>query len=215
MGTVRLFAIAIDEVRDIFGAEESMAARLRTIAADRFSPTAPAPPGLLGKLGPLFRRAPEAPVVRPGVPSGSDVEALLSGGYVAPARLSAAWLLLETWLSELAWGSLGRDVDEARVNDFDFDLARAGVPTRYGLRSLLSTSLGLALSPPPGLSSGWVSGPHVAAMTLAWRDALPELKDHRDSATTLLDWLDQFGSWTAAARAAERQPPDLISILQL
>lgn len=215
MGTVRLFAIAIDEVRDIFGADPSMAARLRKIAADQFAPAPPTPSGRLGKLGPLFRRAPDAPVIRPGVPSGSDVETLLSGGYVAPGRLTAAWLLLEVWLGDLAWGSLGRDVDEAKVNDFDFDLARAGVPTRYGLRSLLSTNLGVTLLAPPGLSAGWVSGPQVSAMTAAWRQALPELKDHRDSATTLLDWLDQFEAWTAAAASAGREAPDLISILQL
>ena len=68
MGSLRLHAIAIDEVREIFGAPESTATALRAIAADRFPTTPSTTPGLLAKLGPVFRRAPDAPVLRPGVP---------------------------------------------------------------------------------------------------------------------------------------------------
>ena len=82
MGSLRLYAIAINEVRDIFSAPEETATALRAIAADRFAESPPASTGLLSRLGPVFRRAPDAPVIRPGVPSGSDVDALLTGRHV-------------------------------------------------------------------------------------------------------------------------------------
>lgn len=215
MGSVRLYAIAIDEVRDIFRASEETSARLRAVAADRFGGATPVAPGLLGKLGPMFRRAPDAPVVRPDIPSGSDVDALLSGRYVAPHRLTACWTLLEAWLDVLSWGSVGREVTEAQLNDFDFDLVRAGVPARYGLRSLLTTGLGIALLPSPGLAAGWASLAHAQAMADAWRPALPSLEPaHQDAATDLLAWLDNYPGWVAAATQQGRQPPDLVAVLR-
>ena len=72
MGSLRLYAIGIDEVRAIFGAPEATATALRAIAAHRFPAAPSSAPGLLGKLGPVFRRAPDAPVLRPGVPHGPD-----------------------------------------------------------------------------------------------------------------------------------------------
>lgn len=215
MGSVRLYAIAIDEVRDIFGASEGVSARLREVAAERFTGTSPSAPGRLGSLGPAFRRAPDAPVVRPDVPSGSDVEALLAGRYVAPHRLTACWLLLEAWIDAIAWGSAGREVTEAQLNEFDFDLTRAGVPSRYGLRSLLTNGLGIALLPCPGLAAGWVSLGHAQSMTAAWRPAIPDLDEaHQEAATALLGWLDHFPGWVASAADQHRQPPDLVAILR-
>lgn len=215
MGSVRLYAIAIDEVRDIFGADEGTSARLRAVAAERFGGGAPTAPGLLGKLGPVFRRAPDAPVVRPDVPSGSDVDTLLAGRYVAPHRLVPCWLLLEAWIEEIAWGSTGREVTEARLNDFDFDLVRAGVPTRYGLRSLLKSGLGIALLPHPGLAAGWATLDHAQAMAEAWRPAVPSLDEaQQDAATRLLAWLDNFPGWVDAAGQQHRPPPDLVAILR-
>ncbi len=215
MGSVRLYAIAIDEVRDIFGASEDTCARLRAVAAERFGSGAPSAPGRLGKLGPVFRRPPDAPVVRPDVPSGSDVEALLAGRYVAPHRLAPCWLLLEAWIEEIAWGNAGREVTEAQLNDFDFDLVRQGVPSRFGLRSLLKNSLGVALLPFPGLAAGWATLDHAEAMADAWRPAIPELEEaHREAATELLGWLDNFPAWVASADEQRRQRPDLVAILR-
>ena len=39
---------------------------------------------------------------------------------------------------------------DVRLTDLDFDLAKAEVPARYGLRSLLQADLGIALMPCPG-----------------------------------------------------------------
>ncbi len=215
MGSMRLYAIAIDEVRDIFRATPEVAGSLRAMAAARFGENSPQQPGLLGKLGPVFRRAPDAPVVRPDLPSGSDVDALLCGRYVAPHRLAACWLLLETWLEGLAWGSTGLELTEARLNDVDFDLVRAEVPSRHGLRSLLTADLGIALMPCPGLAAGWVHGDHVRAMAATWRAAVPRLDaEDRPLAEAVVAWLDEFRRWSSEAPAAHRPPPDLVAILR-
>ena len=216
MGSVRLHALSIDEVRAISRAGDALATRLRTVAAERFPAAAtPAAPGLLGKLGPVFRRAPDAPVVRPGVPGGSDVELLLTGRYVPPHRLTACWALLDAWLEDLAWGSTGREVTEAQLNEFDFDLACAEVPPRFSLRNLVGTDLGIALLPCPGVVAGWTPGPQVPAMADAWRRALPRLAEaHREPAAGLLEWLDRFPAWTDEAAAQGRPAPDLIAIHQ-
>lgn len=214
MGSLRLYAIAIDEVREIFGAPEEMATALRAIAAHRF-PSAPATsPGLLAKLGPVFRKAPDAPVLRPGVPSGSDVDTLLAGRYVPPHRLSAGWVLFEAFVDAMAWGSTSQSVDEARLNEFDFDLSRTAVPSRYGLRQLLRADLGISMLPPAGLATGFAHAPHVTAMAAAWRTGLPLLEPGNQSiATTLLAWFDQYPGWAEQSSAGSRPAPDLVAFL--
>ncbi len=215
MGSARLWAIAIDEVRDIFGASPDLAARLRGVAAERFGTVPDVTAGRLGRLGPVFRRAPGAPVVRPEVPSGSDVDTLLAGRYVPPHRLSASWTLLEAWLDALAWGGLAREAGEAGINEFDFDLARAGVPARHGLRSLFTTDLGIPLMPCPGLAAGWTPRAHTEELADAWRAAAPQLQPpHLEAATALLDWLDAMPDWVAEAGRQGRPAPDLLAVLR-
>ncbi len=212
MGSLRLYAIAIDEVREILGAPESTATALRAIAAHRF-PTAPARAhGLLGKLGPVFRRAPDAPVLRPGVPSGSDVDTLLAGRYVPPHRLSACWVLFEAFVEAMAWGSTSRPLSEAGLDDFDFDLSRATVPSRYGLRQVLRADLGISMLPPPGLAAGFAHADHVPAMAAAWRDGLTQLEAaNQPTATSLLAWLDMYQGWSVQASGSRRPAPDLVA----
>jgi hypothetical protein len=214
MGSLRLYAIAIDEVREIFGAPESTATALRAIAAHRF-PAAPATaPGLLAKLGPVFRRAPDAPVMRPGVPSGSDVDTLLAGRYVPPHRLSACWALFEAFVEAMAWGSTSQSVGETELNEFDFDLVRAAIPSRYGLRQLLRADLGISMLPSPGIAAGFAHADHVTAMAAAWRTGLPLLEPgNQPMATSLLAWFDQFPGWAAQASDGSRAAPDLVAFL--
>lgn len=216
MGSLRLYAIAIDEVRDIFCAPDETAAALRAIAADRFSSPRPASPGLLSKLGPVFRRPQDAPVVQPDAPSGSDVDTVLAGRYVPPHRLTACWTLLEAWVDAMAWGSIGHELTQAGLNEFDFDLARAAVPARYGLQDLLKADLAIAMRPAPGLAAGYVLGEHALAMAAAWRSAIEQLApEHRPMAESVLAWLDGFPAWTAAAPSQHRPEPDLVAILRV
>ena len=214
MGSLRLYAIAIDEVREIFGAPESTATALRAIATHRF-PAAPATaPGLLAKLGPVFRRAPDAPVLRTGVPSGSDVDTLLAGRYVPPHRLSACWALFEAFVEAMAWSSTSQPVSETELNEFDFDLSRAAVPSRYGLRQLLRADLGIPMLPFPGLAAGFAHADHVTAMTRAWRTGLPLLAPgNQPIGQSLLAWLEQYPEWTTNAPGNHRAQPDLVAFL--
>ncbi len=215
MGSLRLYAIAINEVRDIFSAPEETATALRAIAADRFAESPPASTGLLSRLGPVFRRAPDAPVIRPGVPSGSDVDALLTGRHVPPHRLAACWTLVEAWLEAMAWASLAQDFTETGMNDFDFDLVRAGVPSRFGLSDLLKTDLGIALMACPGLAAGYVRFDHAVAMGSQWRPVIDGLTaDNRPVAQRILDWLDGYPAWGEAAPSRHRTPPDLVAVLR-
>ncbi len=214
MGSLRLYAIAIDEVREIFGAPEETATALRAIAAHRFPPAPASTPGLLAKLGPVFRRAPDAPVLRPGIPSGSDVDTVLAGRYVQPHRLSACWALLEAWVDAMSWGSTSRQVTEAGLNEFDFDLARASVPSRYGLRHLLGSDLGIPMLPCPGLAAGFARGDHAIAMSEAWRASAAMLSaENRPTADSLLAWFDHYPEWIASAQGSQRRPPDLVAFL--
>lgn len=216
MGSVHLFAIAITEVRDIFSAPPELAARLRATAAREFGAQERTPTqGLLGKLGPVFTRQPDAVVVRPDVPSGSDVEHLLAGRFVPPHRLESAWRLLEAWLVDLSWGETSTDLAAGDLPALDFDLAKAGVAARFGVGDLIKGDLGLALRPAPRLAAGYLSFGMVGALADAWRPVVDELEpDHQVLVRGLLNWLDGFPGWADQASAENRQPPDLVALLR-
>lgn len=163
MHTLRLFAISIDAVRDIFGADAQLAERLRSAAATRFGPPpAPAPPkGFLARLG-LARREP-ALEVDPRQPLAGDVEAVLAGGYVPPERMSQAWQLLEVFLEELSDAHGTQPVTD--VDELEFDLARAGLASDYSLRQLAGRPLGTPLRPDPEHLTGYAK--HVHAVETA------------------------------------------------
>ena len=140
MGELRLYAIAVDEVRDVFSASPALADDFRRVVADAFPPqTTEKAPGMLGKLGPLFRRPAGAIVLTPDTPVEEDVADLLAGRYVRPERLPAAWRLMEAYLATKAWGRHLIDLDVSRFNDLEFDLARAGMDPRLGLGKLVNT----------------------------------------------------------------------------
>ena len=138
-----LHAIALDEVRDMIGATDAEAARLRAIAAERFGRPRESSTGLLGKLGPVLRRPIDAPVLRPDTPLAEDCDRLLAGKHVPPPRLAASWRLLQAWIAATAWSTHGGAVDRAALNTLDFDLARAGVAARFGVSALVEHQLSL------------------------------------------------------------------------
>lgn len=210
MSTLWLCAVTIDEVRGIFGADPLLAARLRDVAARKFAAETPVDLGLLGKLGPAFRRPPDAPITRPDIPTGVEVDALLASRYLPPDRLGAAWVLLLAWLDELTPGRLALELSAAQLSEFDFDLACSGVPSRLGLTDLLKMGLGIPLAPGPGWAAGWVSAEHAATIAPAWRACLDELpQERRELAVTVLDWLEAQPGWTVP-----EPTPDLVAIFQ-
>ncbi|MDO5287248.1 MAG: hypothetical protein Q4G45_10595 [Actinomycetia bacterium] len=213
MARIRLWAVGIGEVRELFGAPEEVAAE-KLVSLTPPPVTVARAPGLLGRLGPLLRRAPEAPVVPPDQPTRADAEALLQGHFVAPARLPAAWALLTRWLSEMAWGELGLALDREQVRRVDFDLARAGVSAHYSVRHLWSRDASLPLQAAPGSEVGYLRHQNAVELGQAWDEGLPELEgDSRSTVETVVDWLGQLPGW--AEQAGQRPVPDLFAVAQL
>lgn len=157
MHRLRLFAININDVRDIFGADASLASRLRALAATQFAPE-PQEKTILGRIGPLLARN-KRTEVDARAPLSSDVEALLSGGHIPHDRLSQCWPLLLLWLDTLAAHRLTITVDDLEA--VEFELARAGLPSTYSLRSLATRELGISLHPLPGQIVGYSKHGHV------------------------------------------------------
>jgi hypothetical protein len=214
MGQLRLYAIGIDEVHAMFGAPPGEQQRLRAVATEALRPTAdPARHGgLIGKLGPLFRRPPDAPVVSPTQPTPQDLDVLLAGAYVPPERSGATWRLLETLVQGSAWGSTLLDLTNESLDDLDFALASGGVAAAAGLRHLFSSTTSLNLLPVHGLTVGWHPYEKALAMAEAYRAALPEIKtqQQQEMVAALVGWLDGFTSWSQVAAEQGRPVPDLV-----
>jgi hypothetical protein len=219
MGELRLYAIGIAEVRGMFGAPPQVAAHLRAVAQQAFAPPSTegsADPsgrgGLLSKLGPIFKRVPATPVISPTQPEPHDVEVLLAGAYVPPARTGATWRLLETLVQGIAWGSTRMGLTGHELSDLDFALARGGAPASAGLRHLLNSTLSLSLNPVSGLTVGWHPHDKAVAMAAAYRSAIAEIKseEQREMINSLTIWLDSFPPWAQVAASLGRPVPDLV-----
>lgn len=213
-----MYALAVTEVRSFFGAAPERAARFREQARSALAPASP--PEVtrrLRRLGPLFRRAPDARVRRDTDPEPGDLEVLLASRYVTPERTGATWRLLEVLVAANCWGCTRYELDPAGLDGLDFALVEAGVPTAYGLRHLLSNShltcpLDVPLQPVVGLAVGASPYPTVLAIATAYRGALPQIANPSQSVllAALTNWLDGFPSYAAAADAATRPRPDLL-----
>lgn len=215
MVEIRLYAIGIDEVRDWFGAGPGTAATLRGIAAERFRvPLAEQrpPSGMLSKLGPLFRHDPWAPRLPADLPTPDDVEQLITGRFVAPDRLPRAWTVLRAWLDALAWGHLVLALGDAEWRDFEFDLARAGVPSQFAVSKLWGLDPALPLRAEPGTLVGYAKHHHAVATADALRNASPRVGDgSREPLGRVVGFLDALAGWSAAAAAAGRPTPDVVA----
>lgn len=213
MGVLRLYAIGIDEVRDMHGGPHDYAQKLQQVAAEAFAPPEPErQPGLLGRLGPLFRRPPETPVVPHGTPSPEVVKSLLAGSHIPQDKSVEAWRAVETLVSRLAWGSTMLDVTTRTLDDLDFTLARGGVTSAVGLHQLLDHGTQINLLPMPGLVVGWHPHSAVLDMAEAYRKALPEVKteERQEVLAALVKWLDGFAHWAVVATDLQRPAPDLV-----
>ena len=214
MGELRLYAIGIDEVRDVFRASPELAAELRRVAETAYPPkTTPPAPGLLGKLGPMFRRPAGAPVVSPDTPVEADVADLLAARFIRPERQPAAWRLLEAYIDAQAWGRHRLDLDVNRFNDLEFDLARAGLHPQFGLTRLVNNELRLPLQTYRGLSTGCIQHEQALQAASAWRNVLNHLSaENRAIAEPYAAWLAQFHHYGQMAPQKARPAPDLVVI---
>ncbi|MDN5995729.1 hypothetical protein [Acidipropionibacterium jensenii] len=214
MGELRLHAISINEVRDIFGADEAQARTLRGWAQEHFSvPETPRRRGLWSKLRPVTRIDNEAPILPVNWPTPQDVDDLIAGRFVSPDRLVRCWRVLDLWLHNLSWGTHSMSMDLGRVDDFEFDLARAGLPSELSLRRLFGSDPQIPLRPAPGMHTGYSRAAHVTAT----RDALSAIAErvsepNRETVAGLVGFLVQFSAWSAAAPGAGRAAPDLFVV---
>jgi hypothetical protein len=214
MGELRLYAISIDEMRGMVGADDAYAEHLRTLAQQAFAPE-PAGArsgGLLSRLGPMFRRVPAAPVVSPTDPEPHDVDVLLAGEYVPPERAGATWRILETLVQGMSYGSTRLELSPQQMDDLDFALARGGVSAAVGLRHLLNSTTSVGLLPVSGLTVGWHPRQKALMMASAYRSAMAELKtqEQQDLISALVGWLDGFAPWSTTAQQSGRPAPDLV-----
>lgn len=214
MGELRLYAIGIDELRGMVGADEAYAAHLRQLAHRALAPepVGARSGGLLSRLGPIFRRVPASPVISPTDPEPHDVDVLLAGAYVPPERAGATWRVLETLVQGMSWGSTKVELSPSQMDDLDFALARGGVSAAVGLRHLLNSTTSVGLLPVTGLTVGWHPFAKVLLMASAYRAAMGELKtvEQQDLVAALVVWLDGFAPWSEVARQLGRPEPDLV-----
>lgn len=89
MGGLRFNAIAIDEVRDIFGADEGLAMKLRRWAEARFSVPVHhhRRPRWRSPFHPLYKPNVECSMLPTGWPTPHDVEDLVCGRYIEHSKL--------------------------------------------------------------------------------------------------------------------------------
>lgn len=212
MGELRLYAIGIDEMRGMLGAGP-LTGELREAASQAFArPEQPKAKGLIGKLGPMFRRAPDAPVFSSTDPQPQDVEVLLAGAYISPDRMGASWRILEALVQYRCWGSTRLPLTSQSLDDLDFALARGGVAAAVGVGHLLTAHTNVRLIPVQGLTVGWHPYDKALAMGAAYRAAIDEIKtdEQRELVGNLVTWLDGFVPWSEVATRIGRPVPDLV-----
>lgn len=134
MGDLRAYALGIADLRGVVGATGARAEHVRTLAQRAYTPRT-RPLGVRDMLGPIYRRVPGRPVLWMDEPAPDDLDTLLAGRPVPPARATATWRLLESVVAGLAWSATGMP---------DVELP-AGL--------LLPT--GLPVPPVHGLTEGW------------------------------------------------------------
>lgn len=191
-----VYAISIDDVRDIFRAPPELAEGLRAVAAERFAP--PQPPRR-SWFAPLMRRDP-ATEVDPTSPLRTDVDALLTGAYIPPDRTAQSWRILTAWLEELAAEHRSLPWDAEAFDRVEWDLGRCGLNSDYSLRSLAERQLAVPLRPLPGQVVGYAKRVH----------ALEALEDYRrvlanpECAPESHAWLEPVVEVLEAVAADER-----------
>lgn len=215
MGILHLFAIGVDEVRDMFGADPDLAGRLRAVAAERF-PTSlgemRSKQTLLGRIGPLLGRPIDPPHV-PAGPSPVDVENLVQGRHVDPSRRPQAWLIVEAWLETLASGDWRVPAGRTDVERIGFDLARAELPSQFGLERLWGRDLSIGLPPAPGMRVGYSKNQHVIETYAAMESRVYAVDQaSRQQVAALVEFLGRFVAWDAEEQAAGRSPLDLVGL---
>ncbi|SDL43544.1 hypothetical protein [Tessaracoccus oleiagri] len=168
---VDFYAVAIDDVRDMFGADGDLAEELIAAARVAF----PEEPHRRRAFLPLMRRAPEFTVAN-NRPTREDLSILLSGGYVSPERMRASWRLFHALLDHRSAAHITVDVTEEELERAEFDLARNGLDTYYSLRRLGERQLGIPLRGIEGHIDGYAKHVHVLETAAELRRVLGDVE---------------------------------------
>jgi hypothetical protein len=214
MPEVRCWAIGIGEVRTLFAGDPAVRDVLVGLVEPFESTVTPArQPGLLGKLGPLLRRPPDAPVIPLGTPTRLEAEAIVHGRYIAEPRLDAAWHLVRRWLDRSAVDAVHLDLDDHGLDSLDFDLARAGVGSQHGVRHLWRRDASLPLRPAPGMTVGYLRHVDAVALGADWAQAVATLDGaSAAAATTVVGFLTRLSDAGDSESGAGRPAPDVVTI---
>jgi len=203
---LRLWAISVDEFRQCFAAPPALAQTLSGITDSLTADDRPQSRTLLSKLGPLLRRPPSAPLIRPMVPNHADAEAMMTSRFIASDRLGACWVLAQAWLDGLAAAHTVVPLARAQIDELEFDLVRVGVPTELSIRQLWRRGVDIPLRPSEDMSIGYTPYDTVLEMTAQWTSALPELEEATvEFATPMVTFLAAFPEYAAS------RPVDLIA----
>lgn len=171
------YAVRIDDVRDMFGADPALAEELTEAARIAF----PQDRRRRRPFLPLMRRTPEF-TVDPNMPTSEDLSILLAGGYVAPDRVLATWRLFRALLAYRATAGQAIDITAEAWEEAEFDLSRHGLDSHYSLRRLAERQLGIPLRPAEGELCGYAKHVHVVETV----DALRAVRDVVEPATQVL-----------------------------
>lgn len=208
---LRLYALGIDEVRDLFGVPAERRDEVRELAREAlgFEP----PPQRTRMWAALFRHDPHRPATDPDSPTMDDVDAMLAGRHVPPDRNAARWRLAETLVGALAYDRLRLSASPALVDATDFSMACVGAPAALGIRTLVETPAMLPLLPLPGVRLGYVRGTVAAAMADTYATYAAEITEpeRRALVDRLGSWLHHYPAWAERAAHQGRPAPDLLT----
>lgn len=160
------YAITIDDVRDIFRADEQLSAELTAAASSAFPSHSRRSRG----FWPLIRQSPTR--VDPARPTTEDLTTMLSGGFIPPERMAASWELFRVLLAHRATEHLTIDIAARELDEAEFDLSRHGLDSHFSIRRLGERPLGIPLRAPAGRVCGYAKLVHVAETAAALRAVL-------------------------------------------
>lgn len=205
---LRVYAVGIDEVRDLIGADPPTAEHARRSAASLVGGVSV---GERGRLKKLLRRPAPATLRRADSPTVADLNIVLQGRYAPPERATACWTVLEHLIADMAWGCLALDLDARGVADLDFAMARVGGSAELSVGRWLRSDARICLTRDPGLCVGYV--PHSAVRDSGARLSGLDLTADPMQATAgaLTDFLGSFPLWADEAARAGRPVPDLVA----
>jgi hypothetical protein len=136
----------------------------------------------------------------------------MTSRFIASDRLSASWVLARAWLDELSMAHTTIPLPRTSIDNLEFDLARAGVPTQISIRHLWLRGVDIPLRATTQMSIGHLDYPIVVYLVKEWTTALPELQeDTQHFAKALLGFASAFPQYSQDAIEKDLEPPDLIA----